>query len=96
MNRLSTLSRWIIGVSSLFIIVAFFVPVWRIDLFAPQYPEGLVMKIWLAKLSGDVDIINGLNHYIGMGKIAESMFPEFSYLPYAVAIYILLDRKSVV
>lgn len=90
MNKLRSVSRWIIAVSSLFIIVAFFTPVWRIDLFAPQYPEGLTMKIWLAKLSGDVDIINGLNHYIGMGKIDASMFPEFSYLPYAVAVYILL------
>src|SRR5436853_2985131 len=48
------------------------------------------MKIWLAKLSGDVDIINGLNHYIGMAKIKASMFPEFNYLTYAVAVYILL------
>lgn len=90
MKKLSNLSRFAIGVSSLFIIAAYFVPVWRIDLFAPQYPEGLVMKIWLTKLSGDVDVINGLNHYIGMGKIKEEMFPEFSYLVYAVAAYILL------
>jgi copper chaperone NosL len=80
----------VIGVSSLFIIATYFVPVWRIDLFAPQYPEGLVMKIWLTKLSGDVNIINGLNHYIGMGKIDASMFPEFNYLVYVVAAYILL------
>ncbi|HLG36105.1 MAG TPA: nitrous oxide reductase accessory protein NosL [Bacteroidia bacterium] len=90
MKKLSNLSRFAIGVSSLFIIITYFVPVWRIDLFAPQYPEGLVMKIWLSKLSGDVDIINGLNHYIGMGKIKAEMFPEFSYLVYAVGLYILL------
>ena len=90
MSKLSNLSRIAIGVSSLFIIAAYFVPVWRIDLYAPQYPEGLVMKIWLTKLSGDVDIINGLNHYIGMGKIKAEMFPEFSYLVYAVGVYILL------
>src|ERR1041385_9114184 len=90
MKKISTLSRIIIGVSSLLIIVAYFVPVWRIDLFAPQYPEGLVMKIWLTKLTGDVDVINGLNHYIGMGKIDSKMFPEFSYLVYAVAVYILI------
>jgi copper chaperone NosL len=87
MNKLSNISRWIIGISSLFIIAVFFVPVWRIDLFAPQYPEGLTMKIWLSKLSGDVEIINGLNHYIGMAKIKESMFPEFNYLSYAVAVF---------
>lgn len=90
MKKIRSLSRIVIGVSSLFIIIAYFVPVWRIDLFAPQYPEGLVMKIWLTKLTGDVDVINGLNHYIGMGKIDEKMFPEFSYLVYAIAAYILL------
>jgi copper chaperone NosL len=44
------------------------------------------MKIWLTKLTGDVDVINGLNHYIGMGIIKEEEFPEFKVLPYAVII----------
>jgi copper chaperone NosL len=89
MKKLSVVSRFIIAVLSMLIISAYFLPVWRIDLFAPQYPEGLVMKIWLSKLSGDVEIINGLNHYIGMKKISVEMFPEFSYLVYIVAAFIL-------
>ncbi len=88
MKKLSTVSRILIALTSLVIIAAYFFPVWRIDLFAPQYPEGLVMKIWLNKLSGDVDIINGLNHYIGMKKIIVAMFPEFTYLVYLVAAFI--------
>lgn len=89
MRKLKTASRAVIAFASLCIITAYFVPVWRIDLFAPQYPEGLVMKIWLTKLTGDVDIINGLNHYIGMKKISAEMFPEFTYLVYIVAAFIL-------
>lgn len=89
MKKLKTSSRIIITVASLCIITAYFFPVWRIDLFAPQYPEGLVMKIWLNNLSGDVDIINGLNHYIGMKKISVEMFPEFSYLIYVVAAFVV-------
>jgi copper chaperone NosL len=89
MKKLSAASRVIVAITSLAIIAAYFVPVWRIDLFAPQYPEGLVMKIWLKNLSGDVDIINGLNHYIGMKKISVEMFPEFSFLVYVVAAFIL-------
>jgi copper chaperone NosL len=89
MKKLSVVSRFIIAVLSMLIISAYFLPVWRIDLFAPQYPEGLVMKIWLSKLSGDVEIINGLNHYIGMKKISVEMFPEFSYLVYIVAAFIV-------
>jgi copper chaperone NosL len=79
MKKLSIISRIILAVASLCIIAAYFFPVWRIDLFAPQYPEGLVMKIWLNKLTGDVEIINGLNHYIGMKKISVEMFPELNY-----------------
>ena len=47
-----------------------------------QYPEGLEMKIWLYKITGDVDKINGLNHYIGMKLIHEDEFPEFKMIPY--------------
>jgi copper chaperone NosL len=89
MKKISTSSRVIIAVTSLVISAAYFFPVWRIDLFAPQYPEGLVLKIWLNNLKGDVDIINGLNHYIGMKKLNVEMFPEFTYLVYLVAGFIL-------
>lgn len=88
-TSLRPISRILIAVSSLLLIPTFFLPIWRIDLWAPQYPEGLVLKIWLAKLSGDVDIINGINHYIGMAHIKEEMFPEFGYMSYIVGFFIL-------
>lgn len=62
-------------------------PAWRIDLYAPQYPEGLSMFIWINNITGDVDIINGLNHYIGMKNITVDMFPEFKYVPFVVALF---------
>ena len=89
MKKITIASRIIIAIASLAIIITYFVPLWRIDLFAPQYPEGLVMKIWLKTISGDVDIINGLNHYIGMKKISVEMFPEFLFLKYLVAAFIV-------
>jgi copper chaperone NosL len=89
MQKLGNKSRILIALLSFALIPSFFLPVWRIDLFAPQYPEGLVMKIWLSKLSGDVDIINGLNHYIGMKKISVEMFPEFKILNLLVTAFIL-------
>lgn len=66
-----------------------FVPAWSIYLIAPQYPEGLSMQIWLNKITGQVEIINGLNHYIGMKQINADMFPEFTFLVYILAFYIL-------
>lgn len=90
MKKLSIVSRILVAFASGALIAVFFLPAWRIDLFAPQYPEGLTMNIWIHGLSGDVDIINGLNHYIGMKHITENMFPEFTYLPYVVGFFMLL------
>jgi copper chaperone NosL len=90
MKKLSIVSRILVAFASGALIAVFFLPAWRIDLFAPQYPEGLTMNIWIHGLSGDVDIINGLNHYIGMKHITEDMFPEFTYLPYVVGFFMIL------
>ncbi|MBL7742681.1 MAG: nitrous oxide reductase accessory protein NosL [Chitinophagaceae bacterium] len=89
-NHLSITSRILVAFASGALIAVFFLPAWRIDLFAPQYPEGLTMNIWINGLSGDVDIINGLNHYIGMKHITVDMFPEFKFLPYVVGFFMLL------
>lgn len=82
-------SRIIVAIASLGLIATYFLPVWFIFLIAPQYPEGLTMNIWLNKITGQVDIINGLNHYIGMKHINADMFPEFGFLVYIVAFFIL-------
>ncbi|MEI6750118.1 MAG: hypothetical protein ACOYMF_10475 [Bacteroidales bacterium] len=85
---MKTTSRNIIFLCSLLMIGAFFLPFWKIMLEAPQYPEGLEMKIWLYKITGDVDKINGLNHYIGMKIIKEDEFPEFKIMPWALGLLI--------
>jgi copper chaperone NosL len=80
----------IIAFASLSMIATFFLPVWAIYLVAPQYPEGLSMQIWLHQITGQVEIINGLNHYIGMKHISADMFPEFGFLTYIVGAFIVL------
>lgn len=87
---MSKASRIIVAIASLALIVTYFVPFWFIHLIAPQYPEGLTMYIWLDKLTGQVEIINGLNHYIGMAKIHEDQFVELDVLVYVVGLFILL------
>lgn len=88
MNNLQPVSRGIIALSALLMVSAYFVPLWQILMWAPQYPEGLEMKIWINTLSGDVKIISALNHYIGMKHIEVGMFPEFQYMVYIVAFII--------
>lgn len=84
MKKLNKITRLVIVVASLAIISALYVPLWQILMWAPQYPEGLEMKIWIDNISGDVKIISALNHYIGMKHIEVGMFPEFSYMKYIV------------
>lgn len=88
MKSLTPATRILLAIATLAMAAGFFLPMWEIQLYAPQYPEGLNMKIWLDHLSGDFDIINGLNHYIGMKHIKQEMFPEFGYLKYALGFLI--------
>lgn len=84
MQRLHPVSRLVLAIAVLSLIAGFFTPLWQIQLWAPQYPEGLNMKIWINNLSGSFDIINGLNHYIGMEMIKVEMFPEFGFMIYVL------------
>jgi copper chaperone NosL len=90
MRKLQPISRIAIAISALLMTSAYFVPLWRILMWAPQYPEGLGMRIWINDITGDVKIISALNHYIGMRHIEVSMFPEFKYMIYIVAFLIAL------
>lgn len=83
-------TRLLVGAATLTLMATYFLPLWQIQLWAPQYPEGLLMHIWLHKISGDFDIINGLNHYIGMRSIHAEMFPEFRFMGWLVAGFIVI------
>lgn len=81
MNTLKITSRVVLFLCGVSLVAVLFVPMWRIELNAPQYPEGLMLMIYANRLGGNVDIINGLNHYIGMKTLHEKDFIEFSVLP---------------
>ena len=57
-------SRWILAVAALVMAAAFILPLWRVDLIAPQYPEGLGMLIRIDRVDGlkenDLNSINGV------------------------------------
>lgn len=89
-HTFSILSRVLLFFASALLVVSVFVPIWQIDLDAPQYPEGLNLKIYADKLGGDVEIINGLNHYIGMKTLHAEDFIEFSILTYIILFYAML------
>ncbi len=78
-----------VAAASLLLLVVYVAPLWRIELIAPQYPEGLGLRIWVNQITGlkpnDLNSINGLNHYIGMRAIEPEMFPELKVMPWLVA-----------
>ncbi|MDR7833512.1 hypothetical protein [Riemerella anatipestifer] len=86
-NKLSALSVRLLILCAVALIVSIFVPIWVIYLEAPQYPEGLEMYLHANKISGDYQIINGLNHYIGMKEIHQEDFWEFKVLPYILVFF---------
>lgn len=88
-NNLSKTSKYLLFVAAIALIISLFVPIWSIYLDAPQYPEGLSLQIWANKIAGDVDIINGLNHYIGMKTLHSADFIEFTVLPYIIIAFVV-------
>jgi hypothetical protein len=86
MTRMRGWSRMAVGVASLLLLMLYATPLWQIQLHAPQYPEGLGLKIWVDRIAGakpnDLNSINGLNHYIGMHAIEPRDFPELRIMPW--------------
>lgn len=90
MNNIKSWIRLLLVLCTVGLVISLFVPMWSIDLNAPQYPEGLTLLIYPGKLAGDVDIVNGLNHYIGMKTLHANDFIEFTILPYILGAFAVL------
>src|SRR6185295_3573634 len=91
---LSTRSRALLAIAALLLTAVYFLPLWSVSLLAPQYPEGLGMRIWINTIAGakpnDLDSINNLNHYIGMMRIVPESIPELKLMPIVVGGLIVL------
>lgn len=80
------------------LVIAVMLPLWRIRLEAPQYPDGLTVDIYAYTLhSGhddkDLREINILNHYVGMKKIERAAFADLDWLPFAFGALALLALR---
>lgn len=99
-GRMPGLSRLMFVLSSALLAVVFVVPVWRIDLLAPQYPEGIGMLIRVNTITGlkpnDLANINGLNHYIGMKEIVPSAIPVLDVMPVVLGILVVLGLLAAI
>lgn len=91
--------RSLFGLAVLLLLAVFVLPLWHIDLEAPQYPEGIGLVINVNALDGqapgNLDSINGLNHYIGMKAIDPEAIPELKILPWAFGVLVLVGLGAV-
>ncbi len=93
--------RVLLVVGALFLAVTYFVPLWDMTMFAPQYGDGLRLHIYSHKLVGgnggqDLREINILNHYIGMHDLTAESFTEFLWMPFLIGALALLFLRAAV
>ena len=90
----------VLGAGVLLLLTPFF-PLWKITMFANQFPEGLRLSIYAHQLVGgnsgaDLQGINILNHYIGMREIHAADFVEMKFIPFVLGIFLLLALRTAV
>jgi hypothetical protein len=85
-GRLTPRARLLTAAAGVAMLAAIFLPLWQMTMISNQYPEGLRMWIYSYKLSGDLQEINTLNHYIGMHPLDADHFVELRILPFSFAL----------
>ncbi len=73
-----------VGLAIVLMIVSYFLPLWKMNLEAPQYPQGLVLTAYGNRMEGDLTEINSLNHYVGVKEIKPDSVFELKLFPSAL------------
>ncbi len=85
-RRLTELRRALPLAAAALLVLALVVPVWRITLEAPQYPESLVVDLYAyPRLGGDYEEVQLLNSYVGF-YYPDPVFVEPNYAVHERAI----------
>ena len=94
-------ARLMLLAAAVLLVATYFLPLWNLTMFAPQYPDGLRLDIYSYTLIGgnngqDIKEINVLNHYIGMQDLVNESFTEFKWMPFVIGALGLLTLRAVV
>jgi len=100
-SPLTLQGRVLVLVAALLLPLSFTTPLWNMDFWAQQYPEGLELFIYSHALIGgddgnDLREINVLNHYIGMRELKPEDFTELKWIPLVIGAITVLTLRSVV
>jgi copper chaperone NosL len=78
-NREQRGLRIVLGLAAaVLVVLAWRLPIWEARLTAPQYPQGLSLSASADGVTGDIDEVNDLNHYVGMQAFTASDAPEMA------------------
>ncbi|MCP4424052.1 MAG: cytochrome C [Chloroflexi bacterium] len=83
------------SVAAVLLIVSIFLPYWKMELLAPQYPKGLHITAYVNDLTGDLFELDALNHYIGMRPLEEAAQFEKSISKIAISSVALLILAAI-
>ena len=93
-------NRVLLGIATLLLLAVYIFPLWQIRLQAPQYPEGLGLKIEINTVKSlhphNIETINDLNHYIGMKAIRPSSVPALKIMPYLLILLIVMGVITII
>lgn len=88
-------SRPVLLLMTVPLLLAAFLPLWRFELQAPQFPNGLSVDVYSYTLVGghdgaDLRDLNALNHYVGMKRIDPTTLNDLGWLPFGFGAIVLL------
>lgn len=79
-GRMDGVEQAMVFLAAAMVCSALALPIWHVHLWAPQYPEGMDLNIFARTITGSLQNINILNHYIGMKPVSARSFPEFHWM----------------
>lgn len=85
----------IFTIAAILLVASTFLPYWRMEMTAPQYPKGLSVDVYVNHLEGDMKEVDALNHYLGMPPLDAGGQLERSLALFAIVSLGLLLAASV-
>ncbi len=88
-------------IAAALLVTAFFLPLWKMTLLAPQYPDDIHLTAYGTDMTGDLQEINSLNHYAGVKPIEPENVRELDLFPFllfgfvaVILVAAFLQRRS--
>lgn len=91
-------TRFVLALLVAPLVLSFTQPLWRIEVVAPEYPDGLSLDIYAHTIEtghdgADLRDLNVLNDYIGMRPLERHDLTDLDWLPFAIGLIAILALR---